>query len=119
MKKNLILVIDQRLDAGDLYAIAHRITKIDSDIAVHLVSAVNTADALSSDKWKRPSVTVGFGPTHNFVPPRGPIFESVQISKSDQYKRFIANGIPTPRTERFVFRKRYEEGEWSEYVILK
>src|SRR5262245_37891574 len=119
MKKNLILVTDRRLDAADLYAIAHRLAGIDSGIGVHLVSSNDTSDAVKADMWNRPSMTVGFGPARNFVPPRGPIFESIQIPKLEQYKRFIDAGIPTPRTERFVFGKRYEERDWSEFVILK
>jgi hypothetical protein len=119
MKKNLILVMHRHLDATDLYDVANRIVRMDASIAVHMVSGKETAEALSADIWKRPSVTVGFGPTANFVPQRGPVFENRMVEKLEQYKRLCAAGIPTPRTERFEFGKRYDEKEWSEFVILK
>jgi hypothetical protein len=119
MKKNLILVMDTRLDAADIYDVANRIVGMDHNIAVHLVSAQENADSLPAEVWKRPSVTVGFGPAANFVPPRGPIFENRPTEKLEQYKRLCAAGIPTPRTERFEFGKHYDEKDWSEFVILK
>jgi hypothetical protein len=41
------------------------------------------------------------------------------VPKIEQYNRFLAGDIATPRTERFVPGKAYDPGVWSSHVIMK
>ncbi len=119
-KINLILATDcRRQHPRDLTEIAENVVRIAPDIAVHVVSTEDSAEVLQREKWKRLTITVSFSPMSNFVPPRGPVFMCRAIPKLDQYARFQASGIPTPRTERFEFGKSYSHEDWSEFVVLK
>lgn len=119
-KTNLIIVTGREAeDWHDFEQIAHEIVRSDPAIAVHLVSPKDTAKVLDARKWERPSVTVCVGHPGNFVPLRGPLFQSQPIKKLDQYVRLKSAGVATPHSERFQFGKDYDEKEWGEFVILK
>src|SRR5204862_7914552 len=62
---------------------------------------------------------VAVGASGSFVPKRGPMLQSGGVTKLDQCNQMEAAGVPTPRTDRFEFGKRYLPEEWSDFVILK
>jgi hypothetical protein len=47
------------------------------------------------------------------------VLQGQQIPKLEQYRRFLAAGLPTPKTAAFVFGRRYDEADWGEFVVLK
>ncbi|MFN4140932.1 hypothetical protein [Aestuariivirga sp.] len=104
---------------ADLADISKIIRQRDASIAINIVTPRDTADAVPKERWQFKSITVAFCRSRRFVPPRGPIFECRAIPKLEQYGRFLAGGIATPRTERFVVGRAYDPELWSPYVILK
>lgn len=119
-KTNLIIVTGRKAeDWRDFEQIAHEVVKSAPDIAVQLVSPLETASSIDRRKWERPSVTVCLGHPGEFSPIRGPFFHSFPIKKLDQCARFQTAGVATPRSERFQFGKEYLEAQWGEFVILK
>ncbi|MBL8908688.1 MAG: hypothetical protein JNM20_18600 [Rhizobiales bacterium] len=115
----MILVGDPRFDWHDLEQIGYKLVRLAPDIAVQLVSRLDTSAALSDEKWARPSMTVSFGPLGNFEPRRGSVFMNRPISKLDQISMLKHAGINVPRAERFKFGQAYSEDEWGEFVVLK
>ena len=117
---NLCLVITPpRLDPGDFGSITKIMQALDPSILVTIVTPYDTADVVRAERWKHKSVTVAIGKSGRFTPQRGPVLESGQVSKIEQYNRFLAAGVATPRTARFEFGKRYLPEQWSDFVILK
>ena len=118
--KLLVLVMTPgRQDFDDFHEIAKEILRRATDINVHIVTPVSTFDVIPSHKWKLPTLTVSFSSMGKFIAPRGRVFENRAVKKLDQHARFKSLGIDTPHTERFTFGRRYDEGEWGEFCVLK
>ncbi len=118
-KKNLILIGDFRFRVKDFEEIAHEVVALRPDIAVHLVSPNDTAAVVPDDKWRRPTITVSFGPPGNFRPRRGPMFKNLPIERFKQLKRMREAGVSTPRAETFIFHRLYDPKIWGPFVIIK
>lgn len=117
---NLCLVIQPALlDPEDFGAIAKIMQTMDPSVLITILTPQDKAAAIKAERWNHKSVTIAIGPSGRFVPQRGPILQNRPVSKLDQYSRFLAAGVATPRTARFEFGKRYLPEEWSEFVILK
>lgn len=121
MPVNLSLVVSpNRFDVQDVAEIAKRVAAAEKSILINMVGPRDTADRVDTSRWKYPSVTVAIGGSAGrFTPVRGPIFDGRPTPKLEQFARFVAGGIATPRTEKFEFGKAYPEEIWSEFVILK
>lgn len=117
---NLCLVIGPSdLDADDFGAIAKIMQTLDPSILITIVTPSDKAAVVKAERWQYKSVTIAIGPSGRFTPQRGPILQNGPVPKLEQYARFLAAGVATPRTARFEFGKRYLPEEWSEFVILK
>lgn len=116
-----IILVDQRgrLDWRDLRYIAKRIVARSRLMKVHIVSPNHSAAVLSPEVWKLPTITVSFGPTGNFNPPRGVVFTNRAISKTMQAARLSEAGVATPKTAAFQFGMRLDPEQWGEFAILK
>jgi hypothetical protein len=69
--------------------------------------------------WQRPTLTLSFAPLSKFRPPRGAVLQGQPMPKLEQYRRFVAAGLATPKTARFEFGRTYSEDHWGEFVVLK
>lgn len=117
---NLCLVVHRVWeDWRDFYEIAQLVIQEDPGISVHIVSPGDTADAIPVHAQDRPTLTLALRDSGSFKPKRGPMLVNRRIDKLDQYRRFLATGLPTPRTEIFQFGKLYSEAAWSTYLFLK
>lgn len=117
---NLCLVVGPiRHDPEDFGTIAKIMQSLDPGILITILTPSDRAANVRAERWQHKSVTIAIGPSGRFTPPRGPILQNAALSKLDQYSRFLAAGLATPRTARFEFGKRYLPEEWSEFVILK
>jgi hypothetical protein len=117
---NLCLVVGPiRHDPQDFGAIAKIMQSLDPGILITILTPSDRAANVRAERWQYKSVTIAIGPSGHFTPPRGPILQNAAVSKLDQYRRFVAAGVATPRTARFEFGKRYLPEEWSEFVVLK
>lgn len=114
----LVMAAD-RVAFEDLFEIGQEIVRQAGDIAVHIVTPRDLATSVPENKWQLPALTVGLVPLHRFTPPRGRIFAASPIKKLEQFARFRACGIATPRSERFEFGKTYSEADWGEFCVLK
>jgi hypothetical protein len=84
-----------------------------------LVSEVDTSAVLPLEVWRRPTMTVSFGPLGQFSPQRGSVFANRAISKVLQASRLAEANVATPHTAAFRFGMRLNVREWGEFVILK
>ncbi len=117
---NLCLVIQPtRLDPDDFGHIARIVKSLDPGILITILTPGDKAANVKAERWNYRSVTIAIGPSGRFTPPRGPILQNGPVPKLEQYSRFLATGVATPRTARFEFGKRYSEDEWSEFVVMK
>jgi hypothetical protein len=117
---NIILVQQEtKLAWEDLRDIATYILAKSNRLKVQIISPRYTADVLPHEIWQLPTMTVSFGPTGRFNPPRGPVFVNRPVSKLDQASRLAAAGIPTPRTAPFKFGMPLDPGVWGDFVVLK
>jgi hypothetical protein len=116
----LILVMKpERQDAADMMDIAREVVRQAPEIVVHIAAPGSTVDDVEGWKWRLPTLTVSLGGLGRFLPRRGPILQNRAIKKLDQYRRFVASGIPSPRAERFEFGHRYLETDFGKFVVLK
>jgi hypothetical protein len=109
----------ERQQFEDMLGIAREIVRKAPEIAVHIAAPGSTADDVEGWKWSLPTLTVSFGSLGKFLPRRGPILQNKAVTKLDQYRGFVAQGIPTPHTERFEFKREYEQADFGKYVVLK
>jgi hypothetical protein len=120
-RQNLVLVYDPALQGlADFRAIAGRIAARAPDVRpfVVMTGASATRD-LPVEVWRDPVLTVALGPLRGFQPLRGPVIACRAIPKLDQYERFLAHGIATPKTALFRFGMELTEAEWGAFVVLK
>ena len=106
--KNLFLVSDDQKSWKDFEEIGREILAVAKDVSVHIVPMGLDARAVPPHIWARPSITVTFGAMNTFVPRRGARFANRELTKTTQYRQFIAAGVSTPRTDVFKFGERYE-----------
>ncbi|MEP7172692.1 MAG: hypothetical protein ABI705_04290 [Aestuariivirga sp.] len=92
---------------------------LDPSILITILTPGDKAANVKTERWNYRSVTIAIGPSGRFTPQRGPILQNAPVPKLEQYNRFRAGGVATPRTARFEFGKRYLPEEWSEFVVLK
>jgi len=116
--KNLFIVCDRRKSWKDFHEIGREIRAEAKDISVHIVPGGFDSAAIPPQVWAHPALTVSFV-RDGFVPKRGKCFFSRAISKTEQYRRFLAAGLPSPRTAVFRFGTVYDPAEWGEFVVLK
>ena len=117
---NLCLLIQPtRLDPDDFGHITRIMRSLDPSILITILTPNDKAANVKTERWNYRSVTIAIGPSGRFTPQRGPILQNGSVPKLEQYSRFLAAGIATPRTARFEFGKRYLPEEWSEFVVLK
>jgi hypothetical protein len=116
--KNLFIVCDDRQSWKDFFEIGQQVRILASDISVHVVQAGVESAVVPPYVWSRPTLIVQFA-EGTFVPRRGRTFSNREMTKTEQYKRFMAAGIATPLTAIFKFGTRYDPAEWGEFVVLK
>jgi hypothetical protein len=118
--KTLVLICyPKAIDPNDFVDIGREILRQASDVDVNIIGPKFTAAQVRPAKWSRPSLTISFGPTTTFIPPRGPIFENIPIKKLDQFHRLEAMGIATPKTQKLESSSRFSPEDWGEFVVLK
>ena len=119
-EKLLVLVIWSASDAlQDFLGVSREIVRQASDICVHIANPLDTAATVPPERWKLPTLVIGFTKLGNFSPLRGRILSCRPVKKLDQYTQFKACGINTPLTEKFKFGVRYNEATWGEFCTLK
>lgn len=120
-KLNLFIIFSQsRFDVRDVTEIGSLVMRKAPDIQVHIVSPDSTAENVSKNTWQGPALTVSLaGGTGKFIPCRGPILHNKALSKFEQHRRITRAGLSTPHTSKFQFGESYNEGDWSEFVVLK
>lgn len=103
---NLCLIIQPtRLDPGDFGHIARVVQALDPSILITILTPGDKAANVKAERWNHRSVTIAIGPSGLFTPLRGPILQNGPVPKLEQYSRFLAAGVATPRTARFEFGK--------------
>jgi hypothetical protein len=118
--KTLILICEPKdMDPNDFVNIGREILSQASDVDVNIIGPNFTAAEVKSEKWSRPSLTISFVSTGSFVPLRGPILQNTPIKKLDQFHRFEAADIPTPKTQKLKLSSRFSPEDWGEFVVLK
>lgn len=118
--RTLVLVAQpEYLATDDLLLIRDKITAQAPDIRVLVVGRSDSARLIDESLWKRPALTVSFGPLGSFRPLRGILFCNEAIPKIEQFRRMTASGISTPRTAIFKFGMNLPPDEWKDFCILK
>lgn len=103
----------------DLLIIRDRIRQFAPDVHPMVVGRGDRAALIESTWWKRPALTVSFGPVGSFRPIRGKVMFNHSISKLEQYRLMTAASLPTPRTAAFHFGMALPCEEWGAYCVLK
>ena len=106
-------------DPADLQEIVMRVRERAPEILPIVVQDGFDVARIPPVVWQRPTLTVSFAPLTRFKPPRGAVLHGRPIPKLEQYRRFLAAGLPTPKTALFEFGRSYGEEHWGEFVILK
>ncbi len=118
LSHNLILVHTAKLQGReDFEEIARKVRKIDSAIKVFIADS----ERGPSEKEMAARPTLTFSPVMlaKFKPPRGVVFQGGPVDKLEQYRRFLVNGIKTPKTSLLTRGAIYTEEEWGEHLVLK
>ena len=119
-RRNLILVSQPSyLSTADLFLISDKIRILAPDVKTIIVGNDDRSELIAPDFWKHPCLTVSFGTLKKFHPLRGPVFLNQQIPKLEQSVSLTNANVRTPKTEAFKFEMKFDEREWSKFVILK
>jgi hypothetical protein len=106
-------------DVSDWVKVSEMIHARAPDIEVRVAN--NRSRNSATRKWqvRRPSLV--FSPYHlaTFQPLGGKVYAGRQYSKLEQYERFKAAGVATPRTVELTSETRLDPAEWGEHVIVK
>ena len=120
MHKNLILVANpQGMDPKDFEEIAGIVSRDNKRLNAFAVTVDQPASVIADKFWGNPTLTISFGDTGQFKPPRGIVLQNRSIHKYQQYVQFCLAGVNTPRTGDFTPRQEYLESDWGEFCILK
>lgn len=120
VQRSLFLVAQpEYMATDDLFIIRDRIRALAPDVHAMVVGRADRADLIDQAWWRRPSLTVSFGPIGRFMPLRGKALVNASVAKFDQYHRMSAAGVPTPRTAAFRFGMSLSEAEWGAICVLK
>ncbi len=106
-------------DARDFVEIAERMVAIAPDIRVAIVGASSSENALPSEVWRHPVLTVSMMPPRRFRPKRGTFYHGQPVPKFIQMGRFAAAGLRIPMTARYAPGRALDPARWGEHVVLK
>ena len=120
MQKNLILVANPRgMDPKDFEEIAEIVSRDNKQLNVFAVTVDQPASIIADKFWRNPTLTISFGETGQFKPPRGILLQNRPIHKYQQYVQFCLAGVNTPRTANYERERAYEASDWGEFCIIK
>ena len=118
--RGLILVAQpEYMATGDLILIRDKIVRQAPDLSVLIVGRNDRAELIDPAFWRRPVLTVSFGPLGKFSPRRGAVLQNRAIPKLEQYIEMNKAGVRTPKTARFHFGMDLSDGAWGKFCILK
>jgi hypothetical protein len=120
--RNLILVHHPGgQERRDFEEIAAKIAQIEPSIAVFIAQEDVRLEAsgLPEEMWERPTLMISFQFPRVFRPKRGRIYAGRPLNKVVQIQRFLAAGVPTPRTATLPFKAPPPPEIWGRWLIVK
>jgi hypothetical protein len=90
----LVLVSNPLVNSQeDFNQLAQLVREVDPTVHTHIALDVNTQVV----PWLRPSITVSPAPLRHFRPQRGPVFQGLDVPKSQEYLRLEQVHVPVPQ----------------------
>jgi hypothetical protein len=118
--RNLVIVHTQRAQAlSDWMTVKEKINARAPDIDVRITDNWTYDPEIAEWQVTRPSLV--FSPCNllAFQPTAGKIYVGRYLDKSDEMRRLVAAGIPTPRSVALIPGLSLDPAVWGEYVVVK
>ena len=118
--KNLILVNQaNKQKRSDFVEMCEHISRCADDIQPYIVDTKQEQWVHADIVSKHPTMTASWLPIRRFNPPRGPVFEGLEIPKSEQYERLRRDGINVPDWQEIGPGASFDPDQWGPYVVVK
>ncbi len=103
----------------DIISIGKRIHRLDNSIIVNISNGQFHPDQLPTRFNHLPLLTLYLVNPPDIVPTRGHTLCVKDIGKLEEYKNFVAAGIPIPKVKPYTIGETVDQSEWGDYVVLK
>ena len=103
----------------DFISIGKRIHRMDNSIIVNISNGAFHPDQLPMRFNHLPLLTLYLVNPPVIMPARGCTLCVKDIGKLEEYKNFVAAGIPIPKVKPYSIGDTVEQSEWGDYVVLK
>ncbi len=118
--KNLILVNQSnKQERSDFVEICDSISRLSDDVVPYIVDTKQGEWELASEVSENPTMTVSYLPIRRFNAPRGPVFEGLEVPKSEQYHRLRNDAINVPDWQVIEPGDSFDAEQWGPYVVVK
>jgi hypothetical protein len=118
--RNLVIVYTEGSQAlSDWLTIKEKINAKAPDIDVRIVDNRTNDPAIRDWQLSRPSLVFSPCGLSSFKPAGGKIYVGRRIDKMEQIRRFIAAGLPTPRSVPLIPGLSLNPEIWGEFVLVK
>jgi hypothetical protein len=120
MKISKLLTISTRDENfDDFLNVAKRINRIDSTIGVLIRNGSFHPNEIPLRYLKLPLLTLYLVNPPDTLPVRGHTLCVKDLGKMEEYKNFVAAGIPIPKVKPYIIGETVDPTEWGDYVVLK
>ena len=117
---NLILVHQPtKMDMSDYQTIAATIAKKRPEITTFIVDTKELNWAEATRVAQAPTLTMSPLPIKKFKPPRGPVFEGFEWTKSQQNAWLRDRDVPVPDWIEITPDLKLDPEQWGPYVVVK
>ncbi|MGB4346557.1 MAG: hypothetical protein WBJ21_09195, partial [Burkholderiaceae bacterium] len=103
----------------DFVSIGKRIHRLDNSIIVNISNGQFHPEQLPTRFNDLPLLTLYLVNPPDKVPTRGYTLCVKDIGKLEEYKNFVAAGVPIPKVKPYTIGEIVDAADWGDYVVLK
>ncbi len=103
----------------DFISIGKRIHRLDNSIIVNISNGAFHPNQLPARFNHLPLLTLYLVNPPDIVPTRGHTLCVKDIGKLEEYKNFVAAGMPIPKVKPYTTGETVDPNAWGDYVVLK
>ncbi len=112
-----ICVRDQNYE--DFISVGKRIHRLDDSIIVNISNGQFHPEQLPARFNYLPLLTLYLVNPPDIVPARGHTLRVKDLGKLEEYKHFVAAGVPIPKVKPYTIGETVDPNQWGDYVVLK
>lgn len=117
--KKILAICVRSQNYDDFINVGKRIHRLDNSIIIHISNGEFHPNKLAPHLNNLPLLSLYLVNPPDIVPARGHSLCVKDLGKLEEYKNFVAAGVPIPKVKPYTIGETVDPAEWGDYVVLK